>query len=257
MEEIRKPYNVNFLGVGDLERLVAGFPWYSHARQVLLYKLAQMGEECFEQKFRDYAAFLPSRETIYYKTRDIISGKISVDITEKVNIIEDIIVSESREMRDDNMGNINVIVDGNNKTDVIEEEPAMDFDDIKNIEIEEISQMPIEFELESKPQVYVLGGDYFTRADFELLKSEERIEKVGSFVSKERNEPLISYTNQEPIMSTEDFDSPEFFTETLAKIYTEQGYYEQAINVYAKLILLYPEKSTYFATLVDEIKSKN
>jgi tetratricopeptide (TPR) repeat protein len=53
-----------------------------------------------------------------------------------------------------------------------------------------------------------------------------------------------------------DFDSLDFVTETLAKIYADQGYYDKAIEVYAKLILLYPEKSTYFATLVNEIKSK-
>ena len=54
-----------------------------------------------------------------------------------------------------------------------------------------------------------------------------------------------------------DFDAMDFVTETLAKIYADQGYYDKAIEVYAKLILLYPEKSTYFATLVNEIKSKN
>ena len=49
----------------------------------------------------------------------------------------------------------------------------------------------------------------------------------------------------------------DFVTETLAAIYADQGYYDKAIEVYAKLILLYPEKSAYFATLVNEIKSKN
>ena len=51
-------------------------------------------------------------------------------------------------------------------------------------------------------------------------------------------------------------DDMDFVTETLAAIYADQGYYDKAIEVYAKLILLYPEKSTYFATLVNEIKSK-
>jgi hypothetical protein len=48
----------------------------------------------------------------------------------------------------------------------------------------------------------------------------------------------------------------DFCTETLAKIYLEQDYTEQAIDIYSKLSLRYPEKSVYFAALIDEIKQK-
>ena len=93
----------------------------------------------------------------------------------------------------------------------------------------------------------IVGADYFSPED--LRSAEEELDNV-------RMEPVKVVEDAGEVPSAADSDISDFYTETLARIYAGQGYYDEAIKVYAKLILLYPEKSAYFAALADEIKSK-
>ncbi|MAZ38186.1 MAG: hypothetical protein CL842_12120 [Crocinitomicaceae bacterium] len=49
-------------------------------------------------------------------------------------------------------------------------------------------------------------------------------------------------------------ENEDFVTETLAKIYAQQGNIKKAISAYEKLSLKIPEKSNYFALLIQELK---
>ena len=97
-------------------------------------------------------------------------------------------------------------------------------------------------------KVHVVGGDYFSIEDYEhVRRSEDNV--FSKYAAKAREAaPTVSG------MSAVEFD---LYTETLAQIYAEQGYYEQAKHIYSKLILAYPEKNAYFAALIQKLEELN
>lgn len=98
-----------------------------------------------------------------------------------------------------------------------------------------------------KRKVYAGAGDYFSQDEY------DKVRKAGDNVffrpAKEHHE--------RPAGNAASGGEPEFYTETLAEIYMEQGYYEQAKHIYSKLILAYPEKSAYFADLIQKMNGLN
>ena len=95
-------------------------------------------------------------------------------------------------------------------------------------------------------RVYAGAGDYFSQEDYDKVKkSEDNV--FSRYASKARQE-------RQPGLAVPAFD---IVTETLAQIYAEQGYYEQAKDIYSKLILAYPEKNAYFAALIQKIDELN
>lgn len=49
---------------------------------------------------------------------------------------------------------------------------------------------------------------------------------------------------------------PDMVSEELAEIYLDQGHKSMAVEIYRKLILLYPEKSIYFARLIEKAENR-
>ena len=97
-------------------------------------------------------------------------------------------------------------------------------------------------------KVHVVGGDYFSIEEYEQVRRSD--DNVFSRYAAKAREDAPVYNG----ISAVEFD---LYTETLAQIYAEQGYYEQSKDIYSKLILAYPEKSAYFASLIQKIDEIN
>ena len=120
-------------------------------------------------------------------------------------------------------------------------------------------EMPSPIPASSKKAV-VVGGDYFTQEQYDLIKDEGYGRfAVGSgavVVDSGRAESQESVSETDRGGGASAIDNG-FCTETLAEIYAEQGYYDRARDIYSKLLLAYPEKNTYFAALIEKLDVVN
>jgi len=121
------------------------------------------------------------------------------------------------------------------------------------------AKMKILFDLVRNPVLHgtIAPDKKITENDKEfripLLTKEEIIEK---FI---REEPTISppktaFFNPTDHALYSNQDDEEIVSETLAELFIRQGNIPKAIKIYERLSLLFPEKSVYFAGLIEKLK---
>lgn len=77
-----------------------------------------------------------------------------------------------------------------------------------------------------------------------------------------KNQPGISrqnanFFNAKEVAASSIVDQDNIVSETLANIYIDQGHIEKGINIYQKLSLKFPEKSSYFAALIEKAEKEH
>jgi len=118
----------------------------------------------------------------------------------------------------------------------------------------------LELDIDDNQEIKSDKGDLYNESlDIKGKDSSKQLqaELIDKFIiANPRIEPVRDKTN----LPLDDISKPStdevggFVTETLARIYINQGYYSKAIDIYEELSLKFPEKSSYFATQIEKVK---
>jgi hypothetical protein len=83
---------------------------------------------------------------------------------------------------------------------------------------------------------------------------KKKLDLIDKFIENNPKITPIAKDATVPLIETVADDTSYLMTETLARVYLEQKKYSKAIQAYEILILKYPEKSSFFADRISDIR---
>ena len=202
--------------------------------------------EIIEEKTEEVSQPLDEDTTPYVVASEVkTEEEITIESTIEriIDTNDDIIVEESNS--EENTSEENKILE-----EKLEIGKPLDFNQSEKHSFQEWLQLtkfaPIEREIEEKIAVK------------EDEKEDEKLKKIDIIDRFIELNPKISPVKEivsTPLNISKSIEEPtHLMTETLAKIYLEQKKYQKAIQAYEILILKYPEKSSFFANRIKDIK---
>ncbi|WP_313808370.1 tetratricopeptide repeat protein [Flavobacterium sp.] len=289
---IHKPDAINGRQTLELESVLEQFPYFQSARALHLKGLYNQNSFRYNQELRKTAAYSTDRSVLFeFITSENFSSVQKAFLEEKEAAINDIIVNQykivisdkievqpkSNTLEQSILSSIQnaepIIIEKTTtseeiqveeitkfKTEILEEETTTDSIIEERLEIGK----PLDFSKDEKHSFQEwLQLTKLTPIDRESEESaaeidEEKQKKIDLIDKFIENNPKISpvknNTSTPVNIEKSTQDNTFLMTETLAKVYLEQKKYQKAIQAYEILILKYPEKSSFFADRISDIR---
>ncbi|RTL11947.1 MAG: hypothetical protein EKK56_07380 [Flavobacteriaceae bacterium] len=250
---LNKPETINEKQTIALENVVLQFPYFQAARALHLKGLYNQESFRYNYELKKTAAYTTDRTILFeFITSDNFTAIQQEKIDEIQRSLLDIEVHHMEE----------VIVLPEIETITPEEETN---------EIEPTSEEKLEI---GKPLPFTPNERHSFQEWLQLTKispivreneekiiqndaeKQKKLDIIDKFIEANPKIAPVKENTKTPANISKSVEEPtHLMTETLAKVYLEQKKYTKAIQAYEILILKYPEKSSFFANRINEIKN--
>ena len=234
---IKNPQSINDDDIEMLSSLVATYPYFTIAQVLLAVGYDLKEDKKLNKQLRLAAAMSPDRNSLRHLLAETKEKKNTCDLPDEFGndsqqLLDSIVIPEI---------DLNKSQEELSKEMDLLEEKRRSLDELKNL----IEQRIIELEREK---------EVADKEDKTLSKTEI----IDKFIAEnpQISRPKQEFYNPMTVAQASVVDKENIISETLATIYLNQGYVEKAISVYQKLSLKNPEKSVYFAELIEKAKNK-
>ena len=224
-----------------LQSIIIKYPYFEPARVLYLKSLKINESNLFEEQLYKNAALLPDRRQLFF-----ILNPANKSTSKEAKVLPSSYENDSHFVLLDEKQNTNgPLVD------------ISDFTKENDIPISGYELLDITDQEGSNGTLNSSEtSEYSLNNNGQALTNDDLIEQFIKATPKLKP-PQIIQGEQEDI-SLKSLEEPEdLITEPIAKIYLSQGLSEKAISIYEKLCLKYPEKSSYFAGQIQEIKKQS
>jgi tetratricopeptide (TPR) repeat protein len=258
---LSKPNAINETQTMALEAILLQFPYFQSARALHLKGLYNQDSFRYNYELKKTAAHTTDRSILFdfiTSEKFVTLQKSNIDaqeeIIKEVNVIDSEILSENPAISEslepitteDSEAMVSESIESSTFEEKLEIGKPLHFNQQEKHSFQEWLQLtkfsPIERKNES--------------TDSEIAnEKKKKIALIDRFIENNPKIPAIKETLNTPaIIDKKQEDNNHLMTETLAKVYLEQKKYQRAIQAYEILILKYPEKSSFFADQIKNIK---
>jgi hypothetical protein len=251
---------------GEVRELIDIYPYFQSAHLLLLKGLGNTSDIKFRNQLSYSALYVANREVLYHLLSDMeesqpVQAERSAETGESVNTYTETPVAAPLPEKvvgvisAEEIQKESVPLPKEEALPHITESTTTDAvtgaDDLLELEYPEVKES-------GEPVAGDVAGTPVNRGREEQDKIKSQSELINKFIlANPRIEPVREKTDTPLIDISEPFVEAKggFVTETLARIYLNQHYYSRAIDIYEKLSLKFPEKSSYFAAQIEKIKT--
>ncbi len=251
------PTNLNERTLGELREILDEFPYFQTAHLLYVLNLQKENNFRYSAQLKTTAVYSSDRTKLYQLLNP--QQRKNELLTDQPIVVKSFVSNEDIPILE--LAN-NELTDKDSLNIISHPEIDGDFSQFELLNFDQADPVYSLDNLETgRLDIGSVNGDKIsveTEESTIIKKHDPKDELIERFIKDNPPFSVRQVENQEisarvtpPSESSGEKD--EFITETLARIYMNQGLFQKAITAFEKLSLKYPEKSAYFARQIEEV----